>query len=116
MAFWRKLLMAFQSMNFKRSKADPCLYYSRKDGGLVLWVSWINDCLVLENKKVVMKAKQMMINIFDSDIINGYSVFLNKAPISMKSGQQKSVTLYSAESELVLVHSACKIFSTRCKY
>jgi hypothetical protein len=33
--------------------------------------------------------------------ISGYSVFLEDAPISMKSAQQKSVTLSTAESELV---------------
>ena len=32
--------------------------------------------------------------------ISGYSVFLEGAPVSMKSGQQNSVTLSSAESEL----------------
>jgi hypothetical protein len=33
--------------------------------------------------------------------ISGYSVFLEEARISMKSGQQKSVTLSTAEAELV---------------
>jgi hypothetical protein len=33
--------------------------------------------------------------------ISGYSVFLEDAPISMKSGQQKSVTLSTAEAKLV---------------
>jgi hypothetical protein len=33
--------------------------------------------------------------------ISGYSVFLEDAPISMKSRQQKSVTLSTVEAELV---------------
>ena len=33
--------------------------------------------------------------------VSGYSVFLEGAPVSMKSGQQNSVTLSSAESELM---------------
>jgi hypothetical protein len=33
--------------------------------------------------------------------VSGYSVFLENAPISMKSGQQKSVTLSTAEAEVV---------------
>jgi hypothetical protein len=42
MAFWKKLLQAFQSMNFQRSKTDPCLYYAWTQLGLVvLWLSWI---------------------------------------------------------------------------
>jgi len=31
MAFSKKLLMAMRGMGFKRSTADPCLYYSWKD-------------------------------------------------------------------------------------
>jgi hypothetical protein len=33
--------------------------------------------------------------------VSRYSLFLNKEPISMKNGQQKSVTLSTAKSELV---------------
>jgi hypothetical protein len=33
--------------------------------------------------------------------ISGYCVMLEGAPVSMKSGQQKSVTLSTAEAELV---------------
>jgi len=43
--FWKKLLMAFGSMGFHCSKANPCLYYKWDDKhGLILWVSWINNC------------------------------------------------------------------------
>jgi hypothetical protein len=31
LAFWRKLVLAFLQMQFKRSKADPCLFYKRTD-------------------------------------------------------------------------------------
>jgi hypothetical protein len=36
-AFWNKLLMAFRSMGFQRSKADPCLYFDWTPEGLVFW-------------------------------------------------------------------------------
>lgn len=36
-AFWRKVVLMFASIGFKRSKADPCLYYKWfKDEGLSL--------------------------------------------------------------------------------
>ncbi len=47
MAFWKELLKAFYGMGYnKRSKADPCLYFGWTLTGLVLWSSWVDDCLV----------------------------------------------------------------------
>jgi hypothetical protein len=69
MAFWKKLLMAFSSMKFKQSKADPCLYFSWTALGLVLWLSWINDCLVVGQQEAVKKAKKKMTDQFDCNII-----------------------------------------------
>ena len=44
-AFWRELLKAFGSMDFERSRADPCLYFKwTKAGFLIVWLSWIDDC------------------------------------------------------------------------
>jgi hypothetical protein len=68
MAFWRKLLAAFRDMKFNRSKADPCLYFAWNKG-LTLWISWIDDCLVVGSKRNVKKAKQKMIDRFDCDVI-----------------------------------------------
>jgi hypothetical protein len=44
---WKAILLCFSSMGFVRSKADPCMYYKWSREGLVLWVSWIDDCLVM---------------------------------------------------------------------
>ena len=41
--------------------------------------------------------------------ISGYSVFLEEAPVSMKSGQQASVTLSTSEAELVSKKSVLRI-------
>ena len=45
-------------VNFKRFKVDPCLYFQCYKYGLVIWISWLYDCLnagykskfLLENK------------------------------------------------------------------
>jgi hypothetical protein len=76
MAFWRKLLMAFRDMKFERSKADPCLYYSWKPSGLTLWMSWIDDCLVVGSVENVKDAKQKMINRFDCDVIGNMDEYV----------------------------------------
>jgi hypothetical protein len=76
MAFWKKLLMAFNSMNFKRSKADLCLYFAWTALGLVLWLSWIDDCLVVRQQEAVRKAKQKMTDQFDCGIIGNMDKYV----------------------------------------
>ena len=66
-AFWVELLKAFYDMCYKRSKADPCLYYQWTSIGLILWISWVDDCLVTGNKKNVLHAKSEMMSRFDCD-------------------------------------------------
>ena len=68
-AFWRELLKAFRAMKYKRSNADPCLYYKWNNDGLILWISWVDDCLVAGPKKQVLKAKSEMKELFDCDDI-----------------------------------------------
>ena len=67
MAFWHKLLEAFRKMDFKCSKADPCLYFSWMVFGLVLWTSWIDDCMVLGKPEAVKIAKEQLQDAFECD-------------------------------------------------
>jgi hypothetical protein len=76
MAFWKKLLQAFHSMSFQRSKADPCLYFAWTTLGLVLWLSWIDDCLVAGQTEAVRKAKKKMTDRFDCDIIGNMNEYV----------------------------------------
>ena len=65
--FWLMLLRAFGSMNYQRSRADPCLYFRHTNQGLVMWISWVDDCLVVGPKEMVMQAKKDMMDRFDCD-------------------------------------------------
>lgn len=58
--FWKQLLMAFKDVGHQRCKADPCLCCLWTSLGLVLWMSWVNNCLVAGNKEAVDKAKEQM--------------------------------------------------------
>jgi hypothetical protein len=68
-AFWKQLILAFASMNYCRSKADPCLYFDWKIDGLVVWISWVDDCLVAGKKKGVLIVKGQMTARFDCEEI-----------------------------------------------
>jgi hypothetical protein len=67
LAFWRKLVLAFLQMEFKRSKADPCLFYKWTDAGLVLWVVIVDDCLGTGPTEELKKAKAELMQIFACD-------------------------------------------------
>jgi hypothetical protein len=44
--------------------------------GFTLWMSLIEDCLMVGNKKKVKDAKQKMINIFDCDVIGNMEEYI----------------------------------------
>ena len=67
MAFWRILLTAFHAMQYKCSKADPCLNFGWIDGQLVLWIFWIDDCFSTGPPKLVYEAKKEMMKHFKVD-------------------------------------------------
>jgi hypothetical protein len=66
-AFWKQLILAFASMNYHRSKADPCLYFDWTTFGLIVWISWVDDCLVVGEKKGTLIAKDQMMARFDCE-------------------------------------------------
>jgi hypothetical protein len=105
-AFWKQLLMAFHSMNYKRSKIDPCLYFQWTEEGPILWISWVDDCLCCGNKNAVMAAKREMLKRFDCDEVGelkeyiGCKIEHNKEKRFMKLTQP--VLLQSFEDEFNL--------------
>jgi hypothetical protein len=75
-AFWKQLIMAFASMNYVRSKADPCLYYAWTITGLVVWISWVDDCLVCGKEAGVKIAKRQMMDRFDCNDIGNMDEYV----------------------------------------
>ena len=68
-AFWKQCILAFASMNYCQSKADPCLYFIWTKYELVIWISWVDDCLVAGMKTGVFIAKNQMMDRFNCDEI-----------------------------------------------
>jgi hypothetical protein len=54
-------------MKYIRNKADPCLYFAWTATGLIIWLSWVDDCLVTGKKEGVLSAKRQMMDRFDCD-------------------------------------------------
>jgi hypothetical protein len=104
MAFWRELVKALTDMNFKRSAADPCLYYSWTMYGLVVWLSWIDDFLVAVDKKAVEAAKEQMKSIFECDDLGELNEYvgckIDRNEDSVKFTQPVMIQSYEDEFEL----------------
>ena len=60
-------MKAFYDLGYTRSKADPCLYFAWTTNGLIMWLSWVDACLVVGKKEEVLKAKKKMMRRFDCD-------------------------------------------------
>jgi hypothetical protein len=75
-AFWLKLLEAMKSMGYTRSKADPCLYYAWTMHGLVVWISWVDDCLVCGLPEGVRIAKRQMQERFECDDVGKLTEYI----------------------------------------
>ena len=50
MAFWRLLVETLNKLGLFRSKADPCLFFKWTQEGPILWVSWIDDLMIVTPK------------------------------------------------------------------
>ena len=59
--------MAMRGMGLKRSTADPCLYYSWTDIGLVIIVSWIDENLIIGTPEVVTRTKKKLMTYFECE-------------------------------------------------
>jgi hypothetical protein len=68
--------MAFRHMTFERSKSDPCLFFKWTVHGLVLWVTWVDDCLVCGKKEGVLEAKKQLMARFDCDEVGELTEYI----------------------------------------
>jgi hypothetical protein len=102
--FWRELVKALTHMNFKRSAAGLCLYYCWTMYGLVVWLSWIDDCLVAGYKRAVEAAKEQMKSRFEYDDLGELNEYfgcnIDRDKDSVKFTQPVLIQSYEDEFEL----------------
>ena len=56
-----------RGMGSERSTADPCLYYSWIDIGLVIIIFWINDKMIIGTQEVVDKTKKELMTYYERE-------------------------------------------------
>ena len=62
--FYKQLVKQMTDHEYQRSKVDPCLYFVWKEGRLVVWVSWINDLLIIGEKLDIEQIKSDLNDAF----------------------------------------------------
>jgi hypothetical protein len=91
-------------MNFKRSAADLCIYFCWAMYGLVVWISWIDDCLVAGDPRVVEAAKDQMKSRFECDDIGEVNEYvgckIDRGEYFVKFTQPVLIQSYEDEFEL----------------
>jgi hypothetical protein len=106
LAFWRELLKAFRHMEYRRSKADPCLSFRWTALGLILWLSWVDDCLIGGKDEGVKIAKGQMMDLFDCDDVGelkeyvGCKIDYDRKVGSMKLTQPVMIQSFNDEFDL----------------
>ena len=65
--FWKLLLKAMRTMKLEMSKVGTYLYWKRIENSLIIWLSWIDDCLFVGPTVEVSKAGEKMLSIFKCD-------------------------------------------------
>jgi hypothetical protein len=80
--FWLYLLTIVRDIGCQRSKADPCLYF--KDGSLVLWFSWVDDCFLTGPTEDLAALKRDVMEMVECDDAQaeefvGYKIEYNRA-------------------------------------
>jgi hypothetical protein len=92
LAFWKELLQAFKKMGFRRSSADPCLYVKDTKNGLVIWISWVDDCLLMGHKSKVSKYHAVMNSYFDCDNIGDSKEYVGSKFDKQEGGNRLLIT------------------------
>ena len=106
MQFWKLTVRAFKAMNYTRSKADACLQFMWTTAGLVMWITWVDDCLCIGPKEEVLKAKVKLGEFFDTDECGplneyiGMKIDWNQTNRSLKLTQPVLIQSYQDEFDL----------------
>mmetsp|Transcript_21771 Transcript_21771/g.28068 ORF Transcript_21771/g.28068 Transcript_21771/m.28068 type:complete len:81 (+) Transcript_21771:195-437(+) len=77
MAFWREILKAFKHMGYNRSKTDSCLNSKCTAlGNLIVWLSWVDDCVCFGQSKDVKAATDEMKSLFECDDVGKFEEYV----------------------------------------
>ena len=112
MQYWKETQQCFDNMGYKRSQADPCLYYKWIDDKLITWMSWVDDLKLVAPATLLKEEKEEMMKRFDCSDIGETDEYVGckceKTNESIKFTQPVLIQSYQDEFELPLNEQAPK--------
>lgn len=88
---WHKSWKAFQHMGYSRSKVDPCMYYKWTTARLVVWIIWVDGCLIVGPMEEVLIAKAKLMELFDCDDVGMMKEYVG-CKVDMETGKYIKLT------------------------
>ena len=68
--FWRLILGIMNELGYKQNGLDPCLYYKWDEKfGLIVWLSFIDDMLIVCSEDAMESIKKKFMETMDCDEI-----------------------------------------------
>eukprot|EP00957_Ditylum_brightwellii_P210903 15365538-Ditylum_brightwellii.AAC.1 len=114
MAFWNELLQCMQDMKNKKNGADPCMYYQWTMVGLIICLSWIDDCMVWGPKNIIQAELDAFNERFDCNDMGRKpntpaesSTMLRQASENEKVGAKRHIYYRSGVGKLLHVSRQC---------
>jgi hypothetical protein len=105
--FWLILVGLMKKMKFRLNRVDPCVYFQWSEEGLLIWLSWVDDCLhVGPNKEAVLVSKNKLTNLVECDDVGemkeyvGCKLDIDKDKQWMKFTQPVILQSFKDEFEL----------------
>ncbi len=65
-----------QDNGFEQSDADPCLFFKWRPKGIIIWLTWVDDNLIIAPPSIVDEEKDMMKQHFKCDDIGDLSEYI----------------------------------------
>ena len=65
--YWKESLRAFTYLEYERSKADPCLQFKWINDKICIWLTWVDDNLVVGEETTVKEEKEKFKKLFECE-------------------------------------------------
>eukprot|EP00957_Ditylum_brightwellii_P130450 9951251-Ditylum_brightwellii.AAC.1 len=119
MAFWKKLLECMKDMKYQRNGSDPCLYFKWTSTSLIIWLSWIDDCMVWVPREEVSKESEnstVGLTVMEKSMTFTQPVLLQSFEYEFELPERKTKTPDEAGSILIKTDPENKVTGKRHTY
>ena len=69
MALWNDILKCMMDMKYKRNGADTCMYLKWTKAKIIIWKTWIEDCMAWRIDEIVNKESKAFNDRFDFNYV-----------------------------------------------